>query len=110
MLEGSLCYFNEGTSPVMYLLILSLLLVILNVFMHENDGLGTSTHIYEYPYVPLEFSRLAGITGHYTCQGFDGSCEHCQCKFEQQPEKSYRDLVHGMFCIYNLSGGTLCLH
>ena len=32
VLEESLCYFNEGTSPVVYLPILSLLQVILNGF------------------------------------------------------------------------------
>ena len=32
VLEGSLYYFNEGTSLVVYLPILSLLLVVLNVF------------------------------------------------------------------------------
>ena len=32
VLEGSLCYFNEGTSLVVYLPILSLLLVVLNGF------------------------------------------------------------------------------
>ena len=31
-LEGSLCYFNEGTSLIVYLRILSLLLVVLNGF------------------------------------------------------------------------------
>ena len=32
VLEGSLCYFNEGTSPIVYLHILRLLLVALNGF------------------------------------------------------------------------------
>ena len=32
VLEGSLCYFNEGTSPIVYLPILSLSLVVLNGF------------------------------------------------------------------------------
>ena len=32
MPEGSLCYFNEGTSPIMYSPILSLPLVVLNGF------------------------------------------------------------------------------
>ena len=31
------------------------------------------TYIYEYPGVPLKFSRLAGVTGQSTCQGFDGT-------------------------------------
>ena len=40
--------------------------------MHESDGLGTHcTHIYEYPYAPLKFSRLAGVTDHCTYQGFE---------------------------------------
>ena len=44
--EKSLCYFNEGTSLIVYSPILSLLLVVLNGFMHENDGLGTQhSHI-----------------------------------------------------------------
>ena len=30
--EGFLCYFNEGPSPIVYLSILSLLLVVLNGF------------------------------------------------------------------------------
>ena len=30
--EGSLCYFNEGTFPIVYSPILSLLLVVLNGF------------------------------------------------------------------------------
>ena len=41
VLEGSLCYFNEGTSPIVYLLVLNLPLVILNGLMYENDALGT---------------------------------------------------------------------
>ena len=39
VLEESLCYFNEGTSLVVYLFVLNLLLIILNGLMHETDGL-----------------------------------------------------------------------
>ena len=39
--EGSLCYFNEGTSPIVYSPIPSFLQLFEMVLMHENDGLGT---------------------------------------------------------------------
>ena len=45
MLEGSLCYFNEGTFLIVYLPIPSIPQVILSGLMHESSGLDTQYHL-----------------------------------------------------------------
>ena len=88
--EGFLCHFNEGPSPVVYMSILELLLVVLNSFIHENDRLGTQhLYIYECPGVPLKFSRLAGVTGQCACQDIGRNCQHCQFKSDNSPGRIY---------------------
>ena len=69
-----------------------------------------SAHIYECPYVPLEFSRLVGVTDH--AKAFVGTVNTASLNLtvDQRGSIEFRwvflhDLLH-----LNLSGGTLSLH
>ena len=77
--------------------------------MHENGGLGT--HIYKYPYKLLTFSRLAGVTGHETCQGFGRNCEHCQFEFDSSTDRTYNlfSIPYVFLIHFYLDGPPACI-
>ena len=103
VLEGSLCYFNKGTSLIVYLPILTLPLVVLNGFNAWKWWIRypAPTYINTLMY-PLNFIRLAGVTGHCTCQGFGRSSEHCQFEFASNTGRIY--WVYIWFSAFKLPG------
>ena len=51
---------------------------------------------------PLNFSRLAVVTGQCTCQSLGGNCEHCQFEFYSWTGRTF---VFNSKFVLNLPGG-----